>query len=351
MIDQIRRESRAGMVSQFQQAGPGGADRGAPQAAGSQEARRGDFRRRRQAHAAGHRRSQQDDDRAVRPAPKATGFDISTLRERLQRRSRPGARSSAAASAPRSPSTRRDVDRVLSAAATEAGEDTVELQVQKITLPIPGRADQATLVRRFSEARGPAAARSTAARTWQASPRQRRDAKFEDSQVRQAEQPAGADALAAAAAPRTATCCRRRRRPTASRSMPSAGAGALKADEKQREKARQELAAEGIRDRRQAPPARPPAGSPHRVSLSAAMTAPSRASGSAKRRRRPALPLAVTMGDPAGIGPDITLAAGCSGSRAGAARRSCVYGDPRCAGRARPRSASRRAAGGGRLAG
>ena len=41
------------------------------------------------------------------------------------------------------------------------------------------------------------------------------------------------------------------------------------------------------------------------------MTAPSRASGSAKAGRPgpPALPLALTIGDPAGIGPDITLAA------------------------------------------
>jgi len=38
------------------------------------------------------------------------------------------------------------------------------------------------------------------------------------------------------------------------------------------------------------------------------MTAPSRASGSVKARPR-ALPLALTIGDPAGVGPDITLAA------------------------------------------
>ena len=68
MIDQIRREVARRHGVPVSQAGAGGADRGAPQAAGSQEARRGDFRRRRQAHAAGHRRPQQDDHRPVRPA-------------------------------------------------------------------------------------------------------------------------------------------------------------------------------------------------------------------------------------------------------------------------------------------
>ncbi len=48
--------------------------------------------------------------------------------------------------------TQRDVDRVLSATASETGEDTVELQVQKITLLVPGRLDQAALARRLAEA-------------------------------------------------------------------------------------------------------------------------------------------------------------------------------------------------------
>jgi peptidyl-prolyl cis-trans isomerase SurA len=48
--------------------------------------------------------------------------------------------------------TQRDVDRMLSSTASEAGEDTVELQVQKITLLVPGKLDQAVLARRLAEA-------------------------------------------------------------------------------------------------------------------------------------------------------------------------------------------------------
>jgi peptidyl-prolyl cis-trans isomerase SurA len=50
--------------------------------------------------------------------------------------------------------TQRDVDRVLSNAASETGEDTVELQVQKLTLLVPGKLDQAALARRLAEADG-----------------------------------------------------------------------------------------------------------------------------------------------------------------------------------------------------
>ena len=48
--------------------------------------------------------------------------------------------------------TQREVDRMISASASEAGEDTVELQVQKITLLVPGKLDQAVLARRLAEA-------------------------------------------------------------------------------------------------------------------------------------------------------------------------------------------------------
>lgn len=48
--------------------------------------------------------------------------------------------------------TQRDVERMISASATEAGQDAVELQVHKITLPIAGGSDQATLARRYAEA-------------------------------------------------------------------------------------------------------------------------------------------------------------------------------------------------------
>ncbi len=50
--------------------------------------------------------------------------------------------------------THGDVDRVLSSAAVEAGEDTVELQVHKIALPLPGKVDQTAMAKRFLDAEG-----------------------------------------------------------------------------------------------------------------------------------------------------------------------------------------------------
>ncbi len=47
-----------------------------------------------------------------------------------------------------------DIDRVLSSAAVEAGEDTVELQVHKIALPVPGKVDQTAMAKRFLDAEG-----------------------------------------------------------------------------------------------------------------------------------------------------------------------------------------------------
>jgi peptidyl-prolyl cis-trans isomerase SurA len=50
--------------------------------------------------------------------------------------------------------TNRDIDRMLSASASESGEDTMELQVQKITLPMPAKMDQGAMARRYAEADG-----------------------------------------------------------------------------------------------------------------------------------------------------------------------------------------------------
>jgi peptidyl-prolyl cis-trans isomerase SurA len=50
--------------------------------------------------------------------------------------------------------TQRDVDRVIADTATETGTDTVELQLQKITLPMPSHVDQTALAKRFTEAEG-----------------------------------------------------------------------------------------------------------------------------------------------------------------------------------------------------
>src|SRR5262245_49168968 len=48
--------------------------------------------------------------------------------------------------------SQRDVDEVLSNAAIEAGEDTVELQLQKISLGLTGRSDQTAWTKRYADA-------------------------------------------------------------------------------------------------------------------------------------------------------------------------------------------------------
>ncbi len=54
--------------------------------------------------------------------------------------------------------SQRDVDLFLTAAAAETGKDTVELQLQKISLPLAGRTDQTTWTRRYSRSGGLAGA-------------------------------------------------------------------------------------------------------------------------------------------------------------------------------------------------
>jgi peptidyl-prolyl cis-trans isomerase SurA len=84
---------------------------------------------------------------------RASGVDISTMGEKFRAqkawRDLIGRRYAAQISV-----TQRDVDRVLSAAAIEAGEDAVELQVQRITLTLAGKIDQPTMTKRYAEAEG-----------------------------------------------------------------------------------------------------------------------------------------------------------------------------------------------------
>jgi peptidyl-prolyl cis-trans isomerase SurA len=84
---------------------------------------------------------------------RSSGVEPSTMRERFRAQSawREVIRRRASMSVS---ITQRDVDRVLSTTASEAGEDTVELQVQKLTLLVPGKLDQAVLARRLAEADG-----------------------------------------------------------------------------------------------------------------------------------------------------------------------------------------------------
>ena len=109
---------------------------------------------------------------------KTAGFDISTMREKFRAeqawreviRRRYGGQIAVA---------QKDVDRVMSAAATEAGEDAFELQVQKITLPVQGRADQVSLVRRYSEAQA-LHSKFDGCKTMEGLAKNAADARFED---------------------------------------------------------------------------------------------------------------------------------------------------------------------------
>jgi peptidyl-prolyl cis-trans isomerase SurA len=84
---------------------------------------------------------------------KGLGVDVATMQEkfRAQQAWREVVRRRFAAQIS---ITHRDVDRMVSAHASEAGEDTVELQVQKLTLPLQGRKDQSSIARRYAEADG-----------------------------------------------------------------------------------------------------------------------------------------------------------------------------------------------------
>ena len=135
--------------------------------------------------------------------------------------------------------TQRDIDRMISASASEAGEDTVELQVQKITLPMPAKLDQGTMAKRYAEAEACAAVRRLQDH---GGPGQGRgSARFEDLKyIKPSSIPEPTrsmllsakdgdmlpPATAAAGIEIYAVCGRR----------------ALKADEKEREKAQEELA-------------------------------------------------------------------------------------------------------------
>jgi peptidyl-prolyl cis-trans isomerase SurA len=82
---------------------------------------------------------------------KGSGVDIATMGERFRAqkawRDMIGRRYGAQVAV-----SQRDVDKMLSESAVEAGEDTVELQVQKVALTLPGKIDQPSLTKRYAEA-------------------------------------------------------------------------------------------------------------------------------------------------------------------------------------------------------
>jgi peptidyl-prolyl cis-trans isomerase SurA len=82
---------------------------------------------------------------------KGMGVDIGTMLERFRVqkawRDLIGRRWGAQVSV-----TQRDIDELLSSAAAEVGQDTVELQLQKLSLAVPRKTDQAALTKRLAEA-------------------------------------------------------------------------------------------------------------------------------------------------------------------------------------------------------
>ena len=81
---------------------------------------------------------------------KGSGVDVSTLRERFRAqfawREVVRRRGQMLVSI-----NQRDVEQMITASARDAGDDTVELQVQKITLPTPTK-DQSAMAKRYAEA-------------------------------------------------------------------------------------------------------------------------------------------------------------------------------------------------------
>ena len=136
-VESIKRQVEARVRADSRARGARRADRGAPEAAGGQAPQRRRRRRGGRPHHQRHGRAQQDDAAAVR---RAHGEDGRQHRRHarsasglavLERRHPPHA------SATRSPSPSRDVDRFV---ATAEGQDDVELRVQRILLADAGQA-------------------------------------------------------------------------------------------------------------------------------------------------------------------------------------------------------------------
>ena len=170
---------------------------------------------------------------------KGMGVDIATMQEKL--------RSQAAwrelirrRYAPQISITNRDIDRMLTATASESGQDTIELQVQKITLLMPAKPDQNAMARRYAEADG-LRQRFDSCKTMANLAKDGADARFEDLKYIRP---------SSVAEPTRSMLLNARD----GEMLPPAAAGtgievyavcgrrAVKADEKEREKAQEELA-------------------------------------------------------------------------------------------------------------
>jgi peptidyl-prolyl cis-trans isomerase SurA len=172
---------------------------------------------------------------------KAQGLDITTMRDRFKAQAawREVVRRRFSAQIA---ITQGEVDRQISATATESGEDASELQITKITLPLPSGVSQATIARRFADAealrRGYAGCKSMAELAKKAV-----DAKFEDARYirpSSVQEPTRSLLLSAKdgdVLPPATT-------PAGIELYAVCGRRALRVDDKQREKAQNELAAQ-----------------------------------------------------------------------------------------------------------
>jgi peptidyl-prolyl cis-trans isomerase SurA len=109
---------------------------------------------------------------------KGSGVDVATLRERFRAqyawREVVRKRGQMLISI-----NQRDIEQMITASARDAGEDTVELQVQKITLPAPAK-DQSAMARRYAEAEALRTRHSGGCATLPALAKEAGDARHED---------------------------------------------------------------------------------------------------------------------------------------------------------------------------
>ena len=188
----------------------------------------------------------------------------------------------------------RDIDRFV---ATAEGQDDVELRVHRIMLATPADLGQAQVAQRLSDAER-IRAQFSGCKSTDALARGVPGARFDDLGHRRPSQHPRADAQPAPQRGRRGDAAShhrrgRRRAVGGVRTQGHQGGGGEARDSAERP------APEGVRDPVQEAPEGPPPGRPHR--------APVMSPGPQPGRRR--LPIAVSMGDPAGIGLEIALKA------------------------------------------
>ena len=259
-------------------------------------------RRRGQAHHEGHGRAQQDDGGAVRRSTSRAWASTSPPCASASGRRLRGATSSGAFGR-RSPSPSATSTACCRRRPAKPERTRSSCRCRRSRLPMPAKLDQNAHGQALCARPRPCAASSAAARAWQAWPRTPAGARFDDLKfIKPSSFPSRrARMLLSAKDGEMLPPATRRDRHRALRRVRPAR------DQGRREAAREGAggaAAEGIRDRRQAPP-----GDLGRTRTSStAERGDDRLAARAAGRLERAMPLAVTMGDPAGIGPDITLA-------------------------------------------